>query len=209
MTKDRIIADLFKSEEFNSCIAKMKPEQLQDDLKSEVMLILLESSDQKIIDLYQAGGLKFYTVRIILNLIQSNTSPFFKKFRQQSEEIKGYELSRKEFKNNDQDDIVLINNGGDSYNSIQDLLLQESESNQEYAGQVFSILERREKREEMEDQAIAEIDKLYWYDRELVKLYLKHGNYRAIEQETNIPWESVYKTIQKAFKRIKLKVTGV
>jgi hypothetical protein len=37
----------------------------------------------------------------------------------------------------------------------------------------------------------------------MVKLYLKLGNYRAIEDETNIPWESCYSTIRKVIKKVR------
>lgn len=172
MTKNQIIADLFKSKDFKNCILKMKPEHLQDDLRSEVMLILCESTEEKILALHGSGGLKFYTVRIILNLIQSNTSPFYKKFR------------------------------------TTHLELESRETDQEYAGQVFSILADKE-REEIEvkkDLAISEIESLYWYDREIVKLYVKLGTYRAVEEETGIPFESIYKTVQKSCKQIRAKI---
>ena len=51
-----------------------------------------------------------------------------------------------------------------------------------------------------------EIDSLYWYKKELFKLDLKHGNYRAIEAETGIKWESAYATIQTAIKEIRTKL---
>ena len=55
--------------------------------------------------------------------------------------------------------------------------------------------------------AIEEIDKLYWYNKGLIALYQRYGNFRAIEKETGIPWESCYKTIKKSFKEIKEKVS--
>jgi hypothetical protein len=80
-TKNQIIAELYESREFNDCIGKMEPEHLRDDLRAEVMLILLETDERKLLDIHANGGLKFYTVRIILNLIQSKTSSFYKKYR--------------------------------------------------------------------------------------------------------------------------------
>lgn len=47
------------------------------------------------------------------------------------------------------------------------------------------------------------IDGLYWYDQEIIKLYLKLGSYRAIQKETGIPWISCYKVIKRAFDGIK------
>lgn len=64
----------------------------------------------------------------------------------------------------------------------------------------------RATREEIEEQAMREIDNLYWYNSGIIKLYLKHGNYRAIEEDTGIPYSSAYKTIQKSFQEIRQKV---
>lgn len=51
-----------------------------------------------------------------------------------------------------------------------------------------------------------QLDGLYWYDKQILQLYIKLGNYRAVEKETGIPFSSVYKTVQKAIKQIKEKV---
>lgn len=164
MGKNEIIEELFKSREFNECINKMEPEHLRDDLRSEVVLILLETDERKLMDIHASGGLKFYTVRIILNLIQSKTSGFYKQYRQQLSEL-----------------------------------------NDRFAYE-FTDLEEREQREEVEDKVLGEVENLYWYNKELVQLYLQHGNYRAIEKLTKIPFVSAYKTIQKSFQEIKQKV---
>lgn len=87
-TKNEIITAMYNSKEFNDCINKMEPDHLRDDLRAEVILILLETADDKIMKLHeQKDGLKFYTVRIILNLIQSKTSSFYKKYRQSPVEL--------------------------------------------------------------------------------------------------------------------------
>lgn len=166
MGKNEIIAELYESKEFNDCIGKMEPDHLRDDLRAEVMLILLEMPEDKIKLLYYENALRYYTVRIILNLIRSNTSRFYKMYRQQLAEI----TDRFTYQ---EDDIV-----------------------------------ERVAREEIEDKALQEVDNLYWYNEGLVKLYLQHGNYRAIEADTGIPYSSAYKTIQHSFKQIKQKILG-
>lgn len=47
---------------------------------------------------------------------------------------------------------------------------------------------------------------LYWYDKQILQLYIKLGTYRAVAKETHIPFPSIYKTVQKAIKQIKEKV---
>lgn len=164
-TKNEIIEALYRSKEFNDCIGKMEPEHLRDDLRAEVTLILLETEDQRLLAIHAAGALRYYTVRIIMNLIQSKTSLFYKKYRQQLTEIT---------------DRFIAEEDGD--------------------------IAERATREEIEEQAMKEIDNLYWYNAGVVKLYMKHGNYRAIEEDTGIPYSSAYKTIQKSFKEIRQKV---
>jgi hypothetical protein len=166
VTKNEIVAELFQSREFNECIGKMEPEHLRDDLRSEVILILLESPEEKIRQMHERGGqeLKYYTVRVILNLIQSKTSKFYKQYRQQLIEITD------KFTCEEQD------------------------------------IQERENREQLEEKAISEISNLYWYNKELLQLYMKHGNYRAIEEKTRIPYSSAYKTIQASIEQIKQKV---
>lgn len=165
-TKNDIIAELYESREFNDCIAKMEPDHLRDDLRSEVILILLEAPEEKIKQMHERGGqeLRYYTVRIILNLIQSKSSRFYKQYRQQLAEITD------RFASEEQD------------------------------------MSERESREQLEEKAMSEIDNLYWYNKELLQLYMQHGNYRAIQKITQIPHSSAYKTIQASIEQIKQKV---
>ncbi len=165
VSKNNIIEELYRSKEFNDCIGKMEPEHLRDDLRAEVILILLEKDETELKDIHAKGVLKFYTVRIIINLIQSKTSVFYKRYRQPLAELTDRFLS---------DELTDV--------------------------------EERIAREDMGERAMNEIDNLYWYNSGILKLYLKHGNYRAIEKDTGIPYSSAYKTIKKSFQEIKLKV---
>ena len=49
------------------------------DLTQDVLIELL--NQEKIVDLYKKGQLKFYIMRIIRNNIQSNTSRFYYRYR--------------------------------------------------------------------------------------------------------------------------------
>lgn len=182
--RNKIIEELFQSKDFKECISKMQPFELQEDLKSEVILILLEHSDEKIIQLYNSGGLKFYAVRIILNLIQSKTSPFYKKYRQPICEFKE-NLQWHEVGENDHMLTFISKRNG----------LIESESSDDYDIRLANELK--------EEKVMKIIEGLYWYDRELVKLYVQLGTYRAIEEATQIPWRSCYDTIQAAISKIR------
>ena len=50
-----------------------------DDLAQDVLIELLDQ--EKIVDLYKKGQLRYYVMRIVRNNIQSNTSRFFYRYR--------------------------------------------------------------------------------------------------------------------------------
>lgn len=188
MTKNEIIGELFTSKEFISCIKKMEPVSLQDDLKSEVILVLLEKDDDLIHGLHQRNELKYYTVRIILNMIQSKSSPFYKTFRKNE---------------------VLNLNGFESYH--QDIFsysesVADSERNTGTILKVNRTIAIGSDYDTKPDEAMLELENLYWYDREIMKLYAEHGTFRKIEEVTQIPWESVYKTVRKSCQIIRKKI---
>lgn len=84
---DEIICEVIKSERFKAVVKKVKPEDLQQDLVSEISLILLEKDPCEIVKLHDKNELIFYTVKILTNLAFSNTSQFYKKFRMPVEEL--------------------------------------------------------------------------------------------------------------------------
>jgi hypothetical protein len=141
---NEIIVSLLQSDEFNNCMKKVKP-SLKEDLRSELSLILLETAPEKIVHLFNNHQLTFYTVRIILRLAFSKTSPFYKKYRLIHEEYKDTGVK-------DDDDLV-----------------------------------SRTEREAQEDKALASIKCLYWYNDEMVQLYVKEGTFRAMHKITKIP----------------------
>ena len=50
-----------------------------DDLAQDVLIELLDQ--EKIVDLYKKGQLRYYVMRIVRNNIQSNTSRFYYRYR--------------------------------------------------------------------------------------------------------------------------------
>lgn len=66
---------------FNSLISKIKPFELQDDLKQEVALILLTKDCEQIIRLHEADELLQYSLKIVWNLATSKNTKFYKMFK--------------------------------------------------------------------------------------------------------------------------------
>lgn len=81
MNRNSIIVELWDSLELKQAISKMQPEELQDDLRSELFKVLCEMQEDKLIDMHKRNVLKFYLVRTMLNMMQSKTSQFYKLYR--------------------------------------------------------------------------------------------------------------------------------
>ena len=85
MVKNEIIAKLWDSKEVNEAFSKMHPVELQYDLKAEVFLVLCEMDDDKLIGMYERNEIRFFLVRVMLNMIKSDRSTFWKQYRNYTE----------------------------------------------------------------------------------------------------------------------------
>lgn len=75
----------------------------------------------------------------------------------------------------------------------------------------LSVASSEEEQSQLDYEAMisfmnSEFKNLYWYDKQMLELYIKLGNYRAIEKETGIPWESAYASISKTLKKLRSKI---
>lgn len=76
-----IVEKVYTSQWFKDVIEKMEPKHLQEDLRQEVIMVLLELPGERLIQMDEDGMLKFYTIRTILNMVKSDRSKFFTMFR--------------------------------------------------------------------------------------------------------------------------------
>jgi len=196
MTRDAIINQLFTGKNFNDCIGRMEPAHLQDDLKMEVIAIVCEWNDEKIRGLHERKELDFYVVRVILNLIQSNTSPFYKKFRVPSGNVVYDEYGK--------EDVYTVL---EHYNRMP---RHGENRNPAVATPSFldeaDELDRRTTREEKEVKALEEAEGLYWYHKNMLALYIEHGTYRAVEKATRVPYVSCFRTVSQSIQEIRQKI---
>ncbi len=86
MNRTEIISNLYADKDIRDAINKMNPDDLRDDLRQEMFLVICEMSEDKLVERYKEGSLKFYLVRTMLNMIKSDRSTFYLKFRRQFEE---------------------------------------------------------------------------------------------------------------------------
>jgi hypothetical protein len=95
-TRSELIAELYESKEIASALRKMQPASLRDELRQEMFVSLCSISDEKFWSIYNnngLGGLKFWLVRCMLNMIYSTSmnQPFFRNFRAKYEAIDGFQ----------------------------------------------------------------------------------------------------------------------
>jgi hypothetical protein len=82
MNCSEIISEIYQSKAVNELISKIEPKDLQNDLKQEIALELLQMDCEKIKRMYHANELTYYTIRMILNIGTGKNNNFFKKFKQ-------------------------------------------------------------------------------------------------------------------------------
>jgi len=155
MDKNKIIEQYWLNDEVNQAFAKMQPEELQYDLKVEVFMVLLEMDDAKLFGLYERNEIRFYIVRTMLNMIKSDRSQFWKKYRNYTE-----------------------------YNGKE---VVEVENNS-----VINVMEKG-------------IEKLHWYQKEILRLYTFEFNKNAKElsRQTGIPYMSIIRTLKQTKTELK------
>lgn len=95
-TRSELIAELYESKEITSALRKMQPASLRDELRQEMFVSLCSISDEKFWSIYNnngLGGLKFWLVRCMLNMIYSSkpTDYFYRHFRMKFESLEPLE----------------------------------------------------------------------------------------------------------------------
>jgi len=187
MKKHEAITDLAVSKEFNELFKKIDPPHLREYLKSEVIMSLFETPDS----VFEAiKDLRYYAIRIALNMVYNRKGSFCKTYRSLHEIPMDHGI------------FIRILDGyavGSGYNNK----IARAAS---VMPDAFNMsFEDRESREIAEDYVVGMIDHLYWYNAELLRLYIKHGTFRAVSFVTGINHISVYKNIKKSLALLRAK----
>lgn len=155
MDKNKIIEELWNSKEVNDAFSKMQPVELQYDLKAEVFMVLCEMEQNKLFGMYERNEIRFYLVRTMLNMIKSDRSQFWKKYRNYTE----YEPNE---------------------------IIEQPQNS------IIDIMELG-------------IEKLHWYQKEILKLYTFDFNKNAKElsRNTGIPYMSIIRTLKQTKNELK------
>ena len=87
MTRQKILSELFHSEKVEGCISKMEPAHLREDLMGELMLVLCELPEERLLEMYHKKYLEFYSIRTVLNMVRSDRSGFHRKYLRSPSEL--------------------------------------------------------------------------------------------------------------------------
>lgn len=75
------IAEVYTNAQILALISKCEPIHLQDDLRQEMALIMLNQPCEKIVHLKEQGKLINFTMRVIWIMATSSQDKFYKKYR--------------------------------------------------------------------------------------------------------------------------------
>lgn len=167
MTFEKIISDLYVSVELDRCIVKMVKAADREDFKQELFLILSTQSEELIQRLYQTGKLRFYVVRVIINLSRSKEHVYNKKYNDRR--------------------VVYDTDKVSSY-------VHPAENGEI---EIRIAREERELRLCHEVQNNLEAHFGTWYYKALIDLINKHGSMRAVSRLTGINPCSIYRSVKK------------
>ena len=157
---------------------------MRDDLRQDVILALLETPDEQF---EQIRNVEHYAVRIILNLIQSSTSPFYNKFRKCHEDY----VEEINFQGEGKGNNTTERHAHNISRQVNSNVIEQED------------LEERRMKEELEDHAFREIERLPFYYCEIIKLYMKEKTFRAMETRTTIPYSTCFKSVQKGIEMLR------
>ena len=178
MTRNEIIEKLYKDDRINNCISKMHPIELQEDLKSEIFLILLEYPKSKIKELYSKNQLVYFTLKIITNQVKSNNSKFTKTYKDKNVH---YGI---EFTDMASDNSEYFEKIPESFNNLVSKIKGiVYKSPPDYIEELFP--------------------EIGWYKQLMLSIYMKHKTYQSMEDWTKIPIQSCYKTVKETIKQLR------
>ena len=143
------------------------------DLFQETLLVLLEYDNQKIINIYKQGEIKFFITKIFITLYTKKTSPFNRKYLRHEYPNPLTTGSRK----------ILIEQ--DDYDFEKDTNTEKK-----------CTLIKQELKIENDDDPL-------WYENKLFLEFLSKGSIKKLAKDTQINYQSISTTIRKVRKRIK------
>jgi len=80
LSRDQIISELYNCHQIDDCISKKITRTNQADFKQELFVFIAEMNERQLLSLYEQGRIKFYIVRMILNMACNRFTRFHKTY---------------------------------------------------------------------------------------------------------------------------------
>lgn len=202
MTAGEIISQMYAHPEVNQCFRKMKPpskfngsrKEFQDELKAETFRVLCERDPCDIVQMYNDNRLRFFIIRIILNLVKQTNNVIHVNYLSRNTYHLLEEIS------NEMDVVEHSEHRKLGYleavkNHRNVLAVEDKDPDTELHTETLAVL----------DWMRNESSALNYYAN-LITLYANLGNIRAVADKTGIPAMSVHQAIKRAKEIIKQKL---
>lgn len=171
-----MIDQLFKDKRIDDACKKIaKGNDLWQDLKQELFVVLCEYDQSKIKEIIEKKQIMYFIVRILLNFYNSKTSTFYKKYRHIEDET----LQIKAFEFNHTGARGMGKKHKKHYDEIHLKLTENS-----YSDELDKI-----------ELAFEQAD-LSWYERGIAKLYIQEKSFRKLSAKLDIPTRSLCETMK-------------
>lgn len=88
------IEKIYLHPSIDELIGKIKPVEIQEDLRQELAIALFEYDCNKLIEMSNRNELIFFALRIVLNMAKGTSNEFYRKFKKQltDEQLQDYEV---------------------------------------------------------------------------------------------------------------------
>jgi len=162
------ISEIYNNQDIDNCIGKLVKKDLREDFKQELFLILLSVPCEKIVQMN--GELKYFVVRIILNLVRQKRNIFHKTYLDKQVE---YDTDKLNYQVSSPADVDTISER-----------VEREKREEEQINKISGI-----------DAELGNMG--YPYHEEMIRLLIKFGSNREIARKTGIPSTTVDRTINK------------
>ena len=179
MNSNKLIAEYYDNKEIVTFFKNIANEWWEE-LRQDVFVNICSYDKDKIIEMHNKKYLKFFIIRIALNQFRSKTSKFY----------------YQNFKNNNSG-IALTN---DDMVENADAILYSNLIYDTQEETPYDIIEAKIVSAEVE------IEKLRYFEREVLKLYLQLGTYKKVSENTGIPIRTIANGVKNAIKNVQLNI---
>ena len=211
-TKNSVVEEIFFCKQIKDAavnICKNKQTKIQDDLIQELILNVLEMSDEKFIDIMNKEYLFFYSISFLNLSIKSERSPFHIKFKKHT---------KKEIKEEYNDNIIIKEEQEDEpeFNPTHNFLLNMTIYDKNILNLYIDFYNESHPKKRnptkiplpeltlILTKIKEEINSFHWYNQKIFNLYQeKSHTIRSLSLATKIPKSEIHRQVFNSKQKIK------